>query len=387
MTNNRVFEMPKIDRVIEGAGSIDQIPDELARRGLSRALLVTGRSLADSDPVRKLIESLGDRLAGAFAEVQAHNPIGSLAELVERATTANADVIIGIGGGSAIDAAKLTSLGVGQRIADPERFLGYSISHGLQPLQGRLLPVIAVPTTLSAAEWNGVAAFVDDKTSTKELARYLELTPKVVILDPELCALTPRGLWTTTGVRALDHAVETAYATNAHPFTTALALAALRMLAQNLPLTAEDPGNLSAALLCQQGAWMSLVGVHNVPVGLSHAIGHQLGAIGVPHGVTSCITLPHVMRFFEPQTQDQQRMMAEELAGARGAVGAGSAAEEIEALFTELKVPRTISQFGVGHDRLNDVVRATMGEAEAVIRQAPRSVSPDDVRELLERAY
>ena len=319
--------------------------------------------------------------------MQAHNPIEGLAGLVERATTANADVIIGIGGGSAIDAAKLTSLGVGEGIVEPEQFLDYSISHGLRPLRRLPLPVVAVPTTLSAAEWNGVAAFVDDKTTTKELARYLALTPKVVVLDPNLCALTPRGLWTTTGVRALDHAVETAYATNAHPFTTALATAALRMLAQNLPLTAQDPENLSAALLCQQGAWMSLVGVHNVPVGLSHAIGHQLGAIGVPHGVTSCITLPHVMRFFEPQTRNQQRVMAEELADARGARNARSAAEEMEALFGDLQVPRTISQFGIAHDRLNDVVRATMGEAEAVIRQAPRPVSPDDVRELLERAY
>jgi alcohol dehydrogenase len=132
---------------------------------------------------------------------------------------------------------------------------------------------------------------------------------------------------------------------------------------------------------------MSLVGVHNVPVGLSHAIGHQLGAIGVPHGVTSCITLPHVMRFFEPQTREQQRVMAQEMAQARGAVDAGSAADEIEALFADLKVPRTISEFGIAHDRLNDVVRATMGEAEAVIRQAPRSVSPEDVQALLEKAY
>ena len=379
--------MPKVDRVIEGAGSIERIPDELARRGLSRALLVTGRSLAGSDPVRKLVESLGDRLAGTFGEVQAHNPIDSLAGLVNRATAADADVIIGIGGGSAIDAAKLTSLGVGERIAGPREFLGYSISHGLTPLHGLPLPVIAVPTTLSAAEWNGVAAFVDEKTSTKELARYLGLTPKVVVLDPELCALTPRGLWVTTGVRALDHAVETAYATNAHPFTTALATAALRLLAQNLPLTAADAGDLTAALLCQQGAWMSLVGVHNVPVGLSHAIGHQLGAIGVPHGVTSCITLPHVMRFFEPQTRDQQRVMAQEMAQARGGVDTRSAADEIEALFAQLKVPRTIGEFGIAHNRLNDVVRATMGEAEAVIRQAPRPVSPDDVRELLEKAY
>ncbi len=132
---------------------------------------------------------------------------------------------------------------------------------------------------------------------------------------------------------------------------------------------------------------MSLVGVHNVPVGLSHAIGHQLGAAGVPHGVTSCITLPHVMRFYAEATASQQATMATEMAGARGATNAMSAPEELELLFDKLGVPRQIREFGLSPEALENVVRATMGEAEAVIRQAPRPVSADDVRELLQKAY
>lgn len=387
MSQPRVFEMPRIERVIEGKGALQQIPAELERRGLKRALLLTGKTLGASPQFADLVNSLGERTAGVYTRVEAHNPVKRLAELVGIAQSVNADVVIGIGGGSAIDAAKLTALGVGEGIHEAHDFLQYSISHGLPDLKGVPLSVIAVPTTLSAAEWNGVAAFVDDVTDTKELTRYLALTPSTVVLDPELCALTPRNLWTTTGVRAIDHAVEIAYATNAHPFTTALCTAALRILAEDLPRTAMDANNHEATLRCQQAAWMSLVGVHNVPVGLSHAIGHQLGAAGVPHGVTSCITLPHVMRFYAEATEPQQSVMAKVLAEARGASIPLSAPEEMERLFDGLGVPRQIREFGLSPEALENVVRATMGEAEAVIRQAPRTVTAEDVRELLQKSY
>lgn len=387
MSQPRVFDMPRIERVIEGGGAIQQIPAELERRGLKRALLIAGKSISATQQFDDLVSALGARAVAVYSRVEAHNPVKRLAELVQIAQNAHADVVIGIGGGSAVDAAKLTALGVGEGIHSEQDFLRYSISHGLPELQGIPLPVIAVPTTLSAAEWNGVAAFVDDTTNTKELTRYLALTPRIVVLDPELCALTPRKLWITTGVRAIDHAVEIAYATNAHPFTTALCTSALRTLAEDLPLTASDPHDYEAALRCQQAAWMSLVGVHNVPVGLSHAIGHQLGAAGVPHGVTSCITLPHVMRFYADATASQQGVMASEMAAARGATDAMSAPEELELLFAKLGVPRQIREFGLSPEALVNVVRATMGEAEAVIRQAPRPVSADDVRELLQKAY
>lgn len=387
MNQRRIFEMPRIERVLEGSGALTEIPAELERRGLGRALVLTGKTLGASQQFAGLVRSLGEKAVGVYTTVEAHNPVKRLAELVEIAQSTQADVVIGIGGGSAIDAAKLTALGVGEGIHRSSDFLRYSISHGLPDLANTPIPVIAVPTTLSAAEWNGVAAFVDDTTDTKELTRYLALTPKTVVLDPDLCALTPRNLWVTTGARALDHAVEIAYATNAHPFTTALCTSALRMLAEDLPRTLNNPDDRAATLRCQQAAWMSLVGVHNVPVGLSHAIGHQLGAAGVPHGVTSCITLPHVMRFFAASTERQQKVMAQVLAEARGASVALSAPEEMEALFDQLGVPRRISDFGLSPEALENVVRATMGEAEAVIRQAPRPVTADDVRALLQKAY
>jgi alcohol dehydrogenase class IV len=211
------------------------------------------------------------------------------------------------------------------------------------------------------------------------------MTPEVVFLDPELAASTPRDLWAQTGVRALDHAVETAYANNAHPYTTSLAAGALELLAANLPRSVADPTDHEAALNCQIAGWMSIIGVHNVSLGLSHAIGHQLGALGIPHGVTSCIMLPHVMRFLEPVTSEQQAAMAAVLARAQGSEEVGSAADHVEVLFDELGVPRRVSDFGIPREKMDVVATATLGDM--VVREAPREVDEKVVYELLEKGW
>lgn len=272
-----------------------------------------------------------------------------------------------------MDAAKLVSLCVAAELETREHLLPYTISRGLAPFDARdLIPVLAVPTTLSAAEWNGVAAFVDEEEQTKELVRYVELTPKTIFLDPALCAYTPRDLWKQTGVRAVDHAVETMLASRAHPTTTALAGGALAILASKLKVSSQDPEDFDAALQCQQASWMSLQGVHNVPMGLSHSIGHQLGAAGIPHGATSSIILPHVLRFYAESTAAKQQRVSEVLAEARGAARPLTAGDEMDLLFDALDAPRTIGEFGISRESLPDIARICMKEAKAVLAASPR---------------
>jgi alcohol dehydrogenase len=186
-------------------------------------------------------------------------------------------------------------------------------------------------------------------------------------------------------VRALDHAVETSYARNAHPYTTWLASGALSILARNLPRSVADPEDYEAALQCQIAAWMSITGVHNVSLGLSHAIGHQLGALGIPHGVTSCIMLPHVMRFLEPVTQKQQASIAAVLADVQGDNGGASAADRMERLLDELGVPRRVSDYGISPDKIAGVVSAALGDV--VVRESPRAVDETVLYELLEAVW
>jgi alcohol dehydrogenase class IV len=381
------FDMPRVERVLQGAGAVHDVPGELTRRGLSRAMVVTTDSVRALSAFVALLDELGDAVVSVFSKVEPHNPIERVTELIVQAREAGADVIVAIGGGSPVDSAKLAALGVSEGLSEPRELLGYAMHLGhVRPLSSVPLPIVAVPTTLSAAEWNGVAAFVDREREAKDLTRYLELTPKTIVLDPELASHTPRGLWSTTGVRAVDHAVETIYAKRPHPFTTWLAAGALALLAANLPRSTRDPQDLEAALQCQIAAWMSLVGVHNVAMGLSHAIGHQLGAVGVPHGVTSGITLPEVMRFLAPATEEPQRLMAKALADVQGDEGDElTAADRVERLLGELGVPRRVSEFDIPREKIGVVVSATIGEG--AMGQVPRAVSERDIRELLERVW
>ncbi|WP_280415013.1 iron-containing alcohol dehydrogenase [Nocardia carnea] len=385
------FEMPRMDTVVQGAGAVGRVGEELAQRGLGRAVVITGRSVGSTEHFRRLVDGIGGRVAGVFTGIEPHNPVEGIVELVEFARSVDADSLIGVGGGSAVDAAKLAAAGISEGCESVEDLarnylqFEYPDTVRVRPLDGVPMPVMAVPTTLSAAEWDGFAGTVDHARDTKDITCYLELTPKVVFLDPEFCAHTPRQLWATTGVRALDHAVETAYAKNAHPFTTALANGALAMLAEYLPLSVADPTNYEAALRCQQAAWMSIIGVHNVSLGLSHAIGHQLGAVGIPHGVTSCIMLPHVVRFLEPVTSGQQQAMAASMAKVQGDREDLTAADRLERILDSLGVPRRISDFEVGPDKLAVVAKAAMGDI--VVRESPRVVDENIVHELLKLAW
>ncbi len=385
------FEMPRTQRVIQGPGAVASLGADLDRRQLRRAFIVTGRSVSQTPAFSSLLDELGDRVVGVFAGIRAHNPVAIVMELIEEVRRSSADIVIGIGGGSPIDAAKLAALGIAEDVRSAEELAEFAVQFEypdivrVRPLSAAPMPTVAVPTTLSAAEWDGFAGSVETDKDLKLVTAYLELTPVTVVLDPALTAFTPRDLWAQTGVRALDHAVETSYAKNAHPFTTALANGALGMLARYLPRSVSDPDDYEAALQCQIAAWMSIIGVHNVSLGLSHAIGHQLGAVGIPHGVTSCIMLPHVMRFLEPVTKDQQASIAAVLAEVQGDHGDASAADRMERLLDELGVPRRVSDYGVSRDKMPGVASAALGDI--VVRESPREVDEYAIYQLLETVW
>jgi alcohol dehydrogenase class IV len=389
MSGVRTFALSRAEGVLQGTGAVGRIGAVLDDRGRRRALLVTGRSVGTGAPFAQLRDELGGRVAAVFDRVQAHNPAERVAELIDLARQADADVIIGIGGGSAVDAAKLAALGVCAGIHGPEGLARHAATVDFgSPLAAEPLPILAVPTMLSAAEWNGIAAFVRDEPHAKLLLRHDELTPSLVVLDPVFCRQTPRELWASTGARAVDHAVETIYSTTAHPYSSSLALGALRLLARDLPTSWRDADEDQAALDCLLAGWMSVAASFNVVTGLSHAIGHQLGALGVPHGVTSCITLPVVMRHLEPATGPAQAQIAGALAGGMGDDPApGGAADRVAHLFGELGVPRRLRDTVVTRDQLSTVAAATMTEGAAIVAAAPLAIDEATITSLLQEMW
>jgi alcohol dehydrogenase class IV len=353
------------ERVRSGAGSLAQVPDELRRIGSRRAFVLSTRSLDErSSALRTLEKNLGALWAGSFARCRQHVPADSVAEATDAARLAGADAIVAFGGGSVIDTAKVVAL--------------RAVPEGAAPL-----PQLAIPTTLSAGEFTPAAGVTDERTRVKGLVFDLRILPRVVVLAPEATLDTPKELWLSTGAKALDHALESVWSVRAHPLVDALALEAIRKLVRHLP-ESRDPAQVEAREQCQLGAWLSISGAMNVGFRLSHPLGHQIGARwDVPHGVTSCIVLPAVMRLLAPRTLPAQWRIAEALGvrteGRAAETVAAEGADRLEAFIAALGVPTRLSKAGAVHEQIGAVAHAVCEE----LAKSARGAAPEfDERQL-----
>jgi maleylacetate reductase len=209
------------------------------------------------------------------------------------------------------------------------------------------------------------------------------MIPVSVILDPAVTVATPEWLWLSTGIRAVDHAVEDLCSGNPQPMSDGASLHALRLLGRGLRACRADAGDLAARLDCQLGAWLSMVGSQNgVTKGASHGIGHVLGGTaGVPHGYTSCVMLPHVLRFNRPVNAARQAWVAEAL----GMPG-GEAADAVAALVGGLGLPQTLRDVGVRAEQLDVIAEGSMHDR--MVHTNPRKIDgPAVVRQLLDAAW
>lgn len=303
-------------RVHFGAGSLRKLEEEA--RPYGRAFIVTGRTLHEkTDLVRRVEALLGGRHAGTHVGMGEHTP-GSAVELAAgEAEAAGADLLVSVGGGSVIDGTKAVV-----------RQLGY-------PAQ------VAVPTTLSGAEWAHRVGVTDEAAGKKAGFADSKTVPPVVILDPEATAFTPERLWLSTGIRALDHAVEGFLYGGDHPITDVAGLEGARRLMRLLPRSKADPEDLEARAELQVAAWLSYFGPLNTPMGLSHELGRRIGATyNVPHGITSCITLaPSLDVAKETTPKERWRTLADALGG--------EPAVKVAALVSSLGLPDRLSEFGV----------------------------------------
>ena len=330
-------------RVHFGAGSLEKIEEEA--RSVDRAFIVTGRSLYEkTDLIRRVEQLLGEKHAGTYAGIGQHTPGGAVEEAAGEAEMAAADLLVAVGGGSVVDGTKAIA-----------RQLGY-------PAQ------IAIPTTLSAAEWAHRVGVTDEAAGKKSGFADSRAVPPVVILDPEITVFTPEKLWLSTGIRALDHAVEGFLYGGPHPITDVTGLEGARRLFEYLPRSKEKPEDLDVRAELQVAAWLSYFAPLNTPMGLSHGLGRRIGAsYGVPHGITSCITLA-------PSLEVMRDRIAEDLWSALAGAVEGDPPSRIAGLVEGLGLPGSLRGAGVPEEDLDDIA-GEFGDRAS------------DARRILELAY
>ena len=330
-------------RVIHwGPGSVSVLGEELARLEAQRVALVTTRSLVAEERLLSVVQrALGDARVMVTAVVGQHAPMEQVEAAIRMAGDAEVDGVVSVGGGSAIDTGKMLAV----KLADRDG------------RAARGLPHIAVPTTLSAAELAAGAGYTDD-AGNKAGMRDPRLLPDAAIYDADLTLATPMALWLSTGIRALDHAVEGFCADGSHPFSDVMALEAIRRLFDSLPRAKAEPSDVGVRTDNQLAAWFSFTLPGPSAGGLSHVMGKQIGArYGIPHGVTSCLLLPHVMRYYKTCMPDRVALL--------GAATGPDPAERVERLIESLGLPQHVAAYGIGEPELRKAAKELAGKYPA----------------------
>lgn len=366
------FNLTRLERVIYGPGKVTALKDEMERRGLKRAVVVTTDVVAKLPILNDVTSALASTCASVFTGIVQHVPRGAVNELEKELERADADCAVSLGGGSPIDATKVAMYGLRDR---------------------RALVHIAVPTTLSAAEYTHAGGVTDESTRIKSGVWDPRVLPRTVINDPKLTLATPDWLWISTGIRALDHAIECSYAIRHQPISDVLATKSIALFVEHLKpsITTIGDEQLGHRGHCQFASWYSIYGAMNTRFGLSHLLGHQIGPRwNVPHGITSCITLPNSMRFMAAIAADRFGSIAEAYGIAfdpsNPTPAALKCADRTEEFIAQFDVPKTLRDAGVPRDEIGSIVGPITHELEHM-GVVDRPMTEKEVQALLESCY
>lgn len=384
------YRFPPMESVVYGRPFAEALAEQVEQSGANSVfLLASGTLERETDMVGQVRRALGNRLAGIHARIGAHTPRIDVVAAANAARAAGVDLLVTLGGGSVTDAAKMVAFCLGNDVADPAELDDYRARVGADgsivrpPVKPPAVRTVAIPTTLSAGEYTASAGCTDTLRNVKESYGHPLMMPKSVVLDPRATIHTPEWLFLSTGIRAVDHAVEDICSPQCQPISEGASYHALKLLGRGLSGVKADPLDIDARLDAQLGAWMSMVGSQTgVPKGASHGIGHVLGGTAhVPHGYTSCVMLPHVLRFNEPVNADRQALVSEAL-GRPGAL----AADVVAGLIAGLGLPSRLRDVGVEPEQLDHIAELSMHDRW--IHTNPRKIDgPPVVRQLLDAAW
>ncbi|KAF2730855.1 Dehydroquinate synthase-like protein [Polyplosphaeria fusca] len=351
-----LWQPTHLQKLFYGPKTVENHLSDSLPTSSSKAFIITGKSLATKTPLVRQVESLlSSKHAGTFSKIGEHAPVADLDEATELVLKDESiDTVISIGGGSPIDSSK-------------------AISYRLHEKNGKWLYHITIPTTLSASECTMMAGFTES-SGVKTGVRDAELAPHVVLYDSEFALHSPERLWMSTGMRAMDHAIELLY----HPTASEMparwvCLQAAATLFENLVKYKNNPKDEDTITKLQLAAFASLgfLGTNlKGGLGLSHALGYALGSpYSIPHGITSCLTLGHVVKLkaSDPAAAEQVARLIPfigETSSGNAKKDAEKVGDKILGLVKELGLDHDLRNYKVGRDQIPIITQRATGQKE-----------------------
>ncbi|TFK51528.1 maleylacetate reductase [Heliocybe sulcata] len=341
-------------RVIFGSGTLNKLPDELARQKLSSPLLLSTPQQVDQ--ANTLKDVLSGKIAGVFTEATMHTPTHVTEKALEYAKQAGADCVVSIGGGSTIGLGKAISIRTG-------------------------LPHICIPTTYAGSEMTPILGeTAEGKKTTRTDPKIL---PGTVIYDVDLTMTLPSGLSATSGVNAIAHSIEALYAKNTNPIISLLALEGISALTSSLPQIIDDAHSVAARQKALYGAWLCGTCLGSVGMALHHKLCHTLGgSFNLPHAETHTIVLPHALAYNAPAIPEVMQRLGQAFQ-VPGMEGEQDAIKGINLLLTKLKVKRGLKEFGMKEEDIDKAAEIAVSNPY----YNPRPVEKERIRELIRRAW
>ena len=380
---NFVFRFPT--KIIFGPGTAKEVGIEVEELKGTKALIVTDRDLVKTNLVKIVQDTLGAKCVGIFSDVTPDTGVHIVNAGAKYGRTLGANVLVSVGGGSAIDTAKgmAICLTKGGSLEDHA---------GLNILGGPIIPHIVIPTTAgTGSEVTYAAVIKDHEQKRKLLFADNYLIPNVAILDPNMTIGLPKSLTAATGMDALSHCVEAIHSLQSEPIADALAFHGIRMIREFLPKALENGGDIIARGQMLIAANIAGAAFSNAQVGLVHALAHCIGArFGVPHGVANSILLPHCILYNLDACPNKYSQIAEamgkDVRGMDLLKAGGQAAIAIQEFTKAIGMPQTLREVNVKESGLEQCANDALMDGSIVYNPKP-IFDPDEILKVYKKAF
>jgi len=370
-----MFTLMYPPKIIFGRGVVGKLGEEASSLG-EKALLVTGhyamRKAGILDRVIRQLSS-GGITTVLFDEVEHDPSLETVSKGIERARKEKISLVIGLGGGSAIDAAKAIAC-LAPREGEVEEY------HAGKAIEGFGLSFVAVPTTAgTGAEITNNSVLTNPKKKIKKSIRSPFMIAKVALIDPELTLPCPPSLTAHAGMDALTQAVESFISRTSNPATDTLALRAIEILFFNLPLAVAKGENIEVREKVALGSMLSAMAFSNSGLGAVHGLAHPLGAhYGIPHGLACATLLPWVLEFNLEACREKMRKIAERI----GVKRAEDVPEAMRKLLDKVNIPPRLKEWKIKKEDIPTLVKESRGSS---MSKNPKDLTDEELSDILKK--